>query len=76
MIAHWKGIIKEIHFGGNIKGTSIFLPIFPKKIVWDQNGSGSEEIAKNSKLPKLRENYFELVGEGGWPPISIWIIPP
>jgi len=40
MIAHWKGIIEEIHFGGNnegisifVKGTSIFLPVFPKNIV-------------------------------------------
>ena len=32
--------------------------------------------AKNSKLPKLPENYFELVGKGGWPPISTWINPP
>jgi hypothetical protein len=30
--------------------------------------------AKNSKLPKLPENYFEPVGKGGWPPISTWII--
>jgi hypothetical protein len=32
------------------------------------------KIAKNSKLPKLSENYFGLVGKGGWPPISTWII--
>jgi hypothetical protein len=32
------------------------------------------KTAKNSNLPKLRENYFELVGKGGWPLISIWII--
>ena len=31
---------------------------------------------KNSKLPKLPENCFELVGKGGWPPISTWINPP
>ena len=31
------------------------------------------KTAKNSKLPKMSENYFELVGKGGWPPISIWI---
>jgi hypothetical protein len=31
MIARWKGIIEEIHFGENIKGTFIFIPIFPKK---------------------------------------------
>jgi hypothetical protein len=29
------------------------------------------KTAKNSKLPKLSENYFDLVGKGGWPPISI-----
>jgi hypothetical protein len=32
------------------------------------------KTAKNSKLPKMSENYFEPVGKGGWPPISIWII--
>jgi hypothetical protein len=26
------------------------------------------KTAKNSKLPKLPENYFEPVGKGGWPP--------
>jgi hypothetical protein len=31
------------------------------------------KTAKNSKLPKLSENYFEPVGKGGWPLISIWI---
>jgi hypothetical protein len=34
------------------------------------------KTAKNSKLPKLSKNYFELVGKGGWPPISIYINPP
>jgi hypothetical protein len=33
------------------------------------------KTAKNSKLPELSENCFELVGKGGWPPISIWINP-
>jgi hypothetical protein len=28
------------------------------------------KTAKNSKLPKLPENYFDPVGKGGWPPIS------
>jgi hypothetical protein len=31
------------------------------------------KTAKNSKLPKLPDNYFELVGKGGWPSISTWI---
>jgi hypothetical protein len=34
------------------------------------------KTAKNTKLPKLPENFFEPVGEGGWPPISTWINPP
>jgi hypothetical protein len=29
------------------------------------------KTAKNSKLPKLPENCFELVGKGGWPSISM-----
>jgi hypothetical protein len=33
---------------------------------------GTEKLAKNSKL---LEDYFELVGIGGWPPISTWINP-
>ena len=33
---------------------------------------GTQKTAKNSKLPT---NIFELVGIGGWPPISIWINP-
>jgi hypothetical protein len=33
------------------------------------------KTAKNSKLPKLSENCFEPIGNGGWPPISIWINP-
>jgi hypothetical protein len=77
MIARWKGIIEEIHFGGNIKGTSMLSPHFPKKHrLGPQNGSGSfrtRKTAKNSKLPKLPENCFELVGKGGWPLISTYI---
>ena len=34
------------------------------------------KIAKNSKLPKLPETFFEPVEKGGWPPISTWINPP
>ena len=33
------------------------------------------KTAKNSKLPKLPENCFEPVGEGGWPLISTWTNP-
>jgi hypothetical protein len=71
MIDHWKGIVEEIHFGGNIEVTCIFLTILPKNLrLGPQNDSGSEKLLKNSKLPKLLENCFEPVGKGGWPPIS------
>jgi hypothetical protein len=74
MIVRWKGIIEEIHFGGNFEGTSMFLPIFPKKChLGPQNSSGSfktRKTAKNSNLPKLLETCFEPVGKGGCPLIS------
>jgi hypothetical protein len=31
---------------------------------------------KNAKNSKLATNCFELVGIGGWPPISTWMDPP
>jgi hypothetical protein len=33
MIARWKGIIEEIHFGGTSKEVSMLHSIFPKNIV-------------------------------------------
>ena len=34
------------------------------------------KTAKNSNLPKLKENCFDPVGKGGWPLIYTWINPP
>jgi hypothetical protein len=77
VIACWKGIVKDIDFGCSIMPSTIFEnhdlenPSFgPSK--W----SRKLKTAKNSKLPKLPENYFEPVGKGGWPPISTWINTP
>jgi hypothetical protein len=74
VIACWKGIIKEIHFGGSIMPSNIIenlnleKPSFgPSK--WPQK----LKPAKNSKLPKLSESHFEPFGKGGWSPISTWI---
>ena len=39
-------------------------PFGPSKWPWKL------KTAKNSKLPNLTENCFELVGKGGWPSIS------
>jgi hypothetical protein len=74
MIARWKGIIEEIHFGGSImpfyiienldlEKTSFRPSKWPRKL----------KPAKNSKLSKLSENCFEPFKKGGWPPISTWI---
>jgi hypothetical protein len=76
MISRWKGIVEEIHFGGNIEGSSIFLPVFPKTSFRASKWPRKLKTTKNSKLPKLPENCFEPVGKGGWPPISTWINPP
>jgi hypothetical protein len=74
VIACWKGIIKEIHFGGSImpldiiENLDIEKPSFgPSKWPWKL------KPAKNSKLPKWPENCFEPFGKGGWPSIYTWI---
>ena len=76
-IAHWKGIVKDIHFGGSIKavgnhwGARYQKNSFrPSK--WPQKFRNRKTV-KNSKLP---EDYFGPVGIGGWPLISTWINPP
>jgi hypothetical protein len=73
-IAHWKGIIEEIHFGGSIRAFDIIEEIDPEKPSFRPSKwpwkFRNRKTAKNSKLP---ENCFELVGIGGWPPISTWI---
>jgi hypothetical protein len=75
VIARWKGIAEEIHFGGSIillaiiENLDLEKPSFaPSKWPWKL------KPAKNSKLPKWPENCFEPFGKGGWPPISTWII--
>jgi hypothetical protein len=65
VIARWKGIIEEIHFGVsiipldiienfNLKKPSFRPSKWPRKL----------KPAKNSKLPKLPENSFEPVRKG------------
>jgi hypothetical protein len=77
MIAHWKGIIEEIHFGGSIMPLVIIENLISKKPSFRPSKWPRKlKPAKNSKLPKLPENCFEPVGKGGWPPISTWINPP
>jgi hypothetical protein len=75
VIARWKGIVEEIHFGGLIMPLAIIENLDLKKPSFRPSKWPRKlKPAKNSKLPKLPENYFEPVGKGGWPPISTWIM--
>jgi hypothetical protein len=77
VIARWKGIIEEIHFGGSIMPLAIIENLDLKKPSFRPSKWPRKlKPAKNSKLPKLPENCFEPVEKGGWPPISTWINPP
>jgi hypothetical protein len=75
VIARWKGIIEEIHFGGSIMPLAIIENLDLKKPSFRPSKWPRKlKPAKNSKLSKLPENCFEPVEKGGWPPISTWII--
>jgi hypothetical protein len=68
MIARWKGIVKEIHFGGSIMPSTIIENLdLEKPSFRPSKWPRKLKLAKNSKLPKLPENCFEPVGKGGWP---------
>jgi hypothetical protein len=74
MIAHWKGIVEEIHFGGSIMPLlSLRTYILKKNSFRPSKWPRKLKPAKNSKLPKLPENCFESIGKGRWPLISTWI---
>ena len=74
MIARWKGIIEEIHFGGSIIPSTIIKNLdLEKPSFGPSKWPRKLKLAKNSKLSKLPENYFEPFGKGGWPLISTWI---
>ena len=70
-IAHWKGIVGEIHFGGSIRAFGYHWDARSwKTFIQALKMAPEVKTAKNSKLS---ENCFEPVGKGWWPPISIWI---
>jgi hypothetical protein len=77
VIARWKGIVKEIHFGGSIMPLAIIENLYLEKPSFGPSKWPRKlKPAKNSKLPKWPENCFEPFGKGGWPPISTWINTP
>jgi hypothetical protein len=74
VIARWKGIVEEIHFGGSIMPSDIIENLdLEKPSFGPSKWPRKLKPAKNSKLPKWPENCFEPFGKGGWPPISTWI---
>ena len=47
VIARWKVIVKEIHFGGSIMPSNIIENLYLKKLhLGPQNGPGSENLLK------------------------------
>jgi hypothetical protein len=77
VIARWKGIVEEIHFGGSIMPLAIIENLDLEKPSFRPSKRPQKlKPAKNSKFSKLPENSFELVGKSGWPPISTWITSP
>jgi hypothetical protein len=75
VIARWKGIVKEIHFGESIMPSAIIENLdLEKPSFGPSKWPRKLKPAKNSKLPKWPENCFEPFGKGGWSPISTWII--
>ena len=71
MIARWKGIVEEIHFGDSIMPLNIIENIYIEKTSFRPSKWPRKlKLAKNSKLPKLLENCFVPVEKGGWTPIS------
>jgi hypothetical protein len=74
MIDHWKGIIEEIHFGGNNQGVSYFSPFSKKHRLGPQNGSGSKKLLKivnYQNCQKIVLSQLEKVGGHRYPPGSI-----
>jgi hypothetical protein len=74
VVARWKGIIEEIHFGGPMMPSTVTENLdLEKPSFGPSKWPRKLKPAKNSKSPKWPENRFEAFGKGGWPPISTWI---
>jgi hypothetical protein len=77
VIARWKGIIEEIHFGGSIMPSAIIENLYLKKLhLGPQNGPGSENLLKivncqNGQKTVL--SHLEKVGGPRYPPGSIFL---
>jgi hypothetical protein len=66
MIARWKGIVDEIHFGGSVMPLNIIENLYLKKPSFrPSKWPWKLKPAKNSKLPKLPKSCFEPIGKVG-----------
>jgi hypothetical protein len=71
VIASWKCIVEEIHFGGPSMPLDIIENVYLEKPSFGPSKWPRKlKPAKNSKLSKLPENCFEPVEKGGWPTVS------
>ena len=74
MIAHWKGIVEEIHFGGSkCLRLSLRTSISKKIHLGPQNGPGSENLLKIVNCQngqKIVLSHLENVGGPRYPPGS------
>jgi hypothetical protein len=74
VIARWKGIIEEIHFGDSIMPLAIIEELDPEKPSFRPSKWPRKlKLLKIVNCQNCQKNYFEPVGKGGWPSISIWI---
>jgi hypothetical protein len=59
VIARWKGIVEEIHFGGSIMPSSIIQNLYLEKTSFRPSKWPRKlKPAKNSKLPKMTRKLF------------------
>jgi hypothetical protein len=59
VIARWKGIVEEIHFGGSIMPSFIIQNLYLEKTSFRPSKWPPKlKPAKNSKLPKMARKLF------------------
>jgi hypothetical protein len=77
MIAHWKGIIEEIHFGGSIMPLNVIENLYPKKPSFRPSKWPRKlkllKIVNCQNCQKTVLSQLEKVGGHRYPPGSILI---
>jgi hypothetical protein len=72
VIARWKGIIEEIHFGGSIMPSAIIENLYLKKLhLGPQNGPGSENLLKIVNCQNGQKTVLSHLEKVGGPDIHL-----